>query len=160
MKPITSSRKLLRALILSLVFINIATAAGSPEQVEKDIGNNVYCMCGCVTALNHCPHENCPVKSEMHKIIRTDLAQGKAEPAILQDLVARYGLKVLASPPTQGFNLTAWILPGVGLIIGLFAAITIVRRWRRPALAPATPTAPMDDKVRAAVEEEMKKFGG
>jgi len=159
-KPILSSRKLLGTLILSLAFIHIAMAVGSPEQIEKDIGNNVYCMCGCVTALNHCPHENCPVKSEMHKIIRTDLAQGKAEPAILQDLVNRYGLKVLASPPTQGFNLAAWIFPGVGLIIGLFVAITVVRRWRRPALAPATPASPVDDKVRAAVEEEMKKFGG
>jgi cytochrome c-type biogenesis protein CcmH len=155
-----SSKKLLGALMLSLALSSMAMAARSPEQIEKDIGNKVYCTCGCVTTLNYCPHENCPVKAEMHKIIRTDLAEGKAEPAILQDLVARYGLKVLASPPPQGFNLTAWILPGVGLLIGLFLAITIVRRWRRPAREPATPANPMDDTVRAAVEEEMKKFGG
>lgn len=153
-----SSRKPLGALILGLALANIAMAARSPEQAEKEIGNKVYCMCGCVTSLNHCPHENCPVKSEMHKIIRTGLTEGKTEPAILQDLVARYGLKVLASPPAQGFNLTAWILPGVGLLLGLLLAITIVRRWRRPALQAATPAGPVDDKVRAAVEEEMKKF--
>jgi len=154
-----SSRKLLGALILCLAISNIAMAARSPEQIEKDIGDKVYCMCGCVAVLNHCPHENCPVKTEMHKIIRTGVADGKAEPAILQDLVARYGLKVLASPPAQGFNLTAWILPGVGLLIGLFLAIAIVRRWRRPALEPATPAGPIDAQARAAVEEEMRKFG-
>ncbi len=155
-----SSRRLLGALILGLAISSMAMASGSPKQIEKDIGNKVYCMCGCVTALNHCPHENCPVKSEMHKIIRAGVAQGKAEPAILQDLVARYGLKVLAAPPPQGFNLTAWILPGAGLLIGLFLAITIVRRWHTPALQTAAPGGPMDEKARAAVEEEMKKFIG
>ncbi|MCL5004960.1 MAG: cytochrome c-type biogenesis protein CcmH [Acidobacteria bacterium] len=155
-----SSKKLLGALIVCLVLSNAAVGARSPKQIEKDIGNKVYCMCGCVTTLNHCPHENCPVKSEMHKIIRTDLAEGKGEPAILHALVARYGLKVLASPPAEGFNLTAWILPGAGLLIGLFLAITVVRRWHTPALQGVTPASPVDERVRAAVEEEMKKFGG
>jgi cytochrome c-type biogenesis protein CcmH len=155
-----SSKKLLGALILSLAIAGIAMAAGSPAEIEHDIGDKVYCLCGCTTTLNRCPHENCPVKAEMQKIIRADLAEGKAEPAILQDLVARYGLKVLASPPAQGFNLTAWVLPGVGLLLGLLLAIAIVRRWRRPAAQPATPAGAMDDKVRAAVEEEMKKFVG
>src|SRR5579859_714661 len=93
------ARRLLGALVLCLAISNIALAASSPEQMEQDIGYKVFCMCGCVTALNHCPHENCTVKSDMHKIIRTDLAEGKAEPAILQDLVSSYGEKVLASPP-------------------------------------------------------------
>ena len=152
------SRKLLGALVLCLAISHIALAAESPEQIEQDIGYKVYCMCGCVTALNHCPHENCRIKTDMHKIIGADLAAGKAEPAILQDLVASYGEKVLASPSPHGFNLTAWFLPGIGLIIGLFLAITIVRRWRRPAPAPAGPAGPVDANVRAAVEEEMKKF--
>lgn len=157
-----SPRKLLGALVLSLALGQLAMATMSPAQmgqVEKDIGNKVYCLCGCVTTLNHCPHENCPVKAEMHRIIRTDLTEGKTEPAILQDLVARYGEKVLASPPPKGFNLTAWILPGLGLLIGLFLAIVVVRRWRRPALEIASaPTGFADEKVRLAVEEEMKKF--
>lgn len=156
-----SSKKLLGALLLSLAVFPMAMAARSPEQIEHDIGNKVFCLCGCATTLNRCPHENCPVKAEMHKIIRADMAEGKAEPAILQDLVARYGLKVLAAPPPEGFNLTAWVLPGVGLLLGLLLAVAIVRRWRRPAAQPASPAGAMnDDKVRAAVEEEMKKFVG
>ena len=97
----------------------------------------------------------------MKKIIRTDLREGKAEPAILQDLVNRYGEKVLAAPPARGFNLAAWILPGLGLLIGLFLAIAIVRRWRRPAVQAAnssTSAPPVDESVRSAVEEEMKHY--
>ncbi len=96
----------------------------------------------------------------MQKIIRADLSQGKTEPEILQDLVDRYGEKVLAAPPPHGFNLTAWILPSVGLLIGLFLAVTFVRRWLRPAVQAAALSggAPPDESVRAAVEEEMKKY--
>lgn len=156
-----SVSRFVKILVLSLALVNVAMAAQTPAQVEKDIGDKVYCLCGCVTTLNHCPHQNCEVKAEMKKIIRTDLSEGKAEPAILQDLVNRYGERVLAAPPARGFNLTAWILPGIGLLIGLFLAIAIVRRWRRPAVQAAAPSSdapPVDDSVRSAVEEEMKKY--
>jgi cytochrome c-type biogenesis protein CcmH len=153
-----SASRLLKTLVLCLALVNVAMAAQTPAQIEKDIGNKVYCLCGCVTSLNTCPHPNCEVKDEMLKIIRAGLSEGKAEPAILQDLVNRYGERVLAAPPAHGFNLTAWILPGIGLLIGLFLAIIVVRRWRRPALQVATPATPVDDDVRTAVEEEMRKY--
>lgn len=156
-----SASRLVKILIVSLALTNVAIAAQTPAQIEKDIGNKVYCLCGCVTTLNHCPMQFCEVKEKMHEIIRADLKQGKTEPEILQDLVNHYGEKVLAAPPAKGFNLTAWILPGIGLLIGLFLAITIVRRWRRPALqaaAPGSASPPVDSDLRAAVEEEMKKF--
>ena len=156
-----SVSRLVTTLLLSLALVSVAMGAQSREQIAKEIGDNVYCMCGgCVTTLNHCPHQYCPTKAEMHKIINTDLAEGKTEQAVLQDLVNRYGEKVLAAPPARGFNLTAWILPGIGLLIGLFLAITFVRRWHRPALQAAAPAAgpPIDDSVRSAVEEEMKKY--
>ena len=163
-----SARRLLKTLFLGLALVNVAMAARTPEQIAQDIGNKVYCLCGCVTSLNTCPMLRCEEKAAMHKIINTDLAEGKTEPAILQDLVDRYGEKVLAAPPAHGFNLAAWLLPGIGMLIGLFLAVVIVRKWRRPALQAAVPAGPVgsasvaasaaDDKLRAAVEEEMKKF--
>ena len=152
--------RLAKILLLTLALVNVALAAQAPSQVEKDIGNKVYCLCGCVTTLNHCPMLQCAEKEEMRGIIRADLQKGMAEPAILQDLVNHFGEKVLAAPPAHGFNLTAWVLPGIGLLIGLLVAIAFVRRWRRPAVqaagGPAEP--PVDDNVRSAVEEEMKKY--
>lgn len=152
--------RLLKILVLSLAVVNVAMAARTPEQIERDIGNKVICLCGCQSSLNECPMPHCEVKEEMHAIIKADLQEGKTEPAILQDLVNKYGEKVLAAPPAHGFNLTAWFLPGVGLLIGLYLAITIVRRWRRPApqAAESGAAAPLDDNVRSAVEEEMKKY--
>ena len=154
-----SGSKLLKVLVLTLALLNVAMAAQAPSQIENEIGNKVYCLCGCVTTLNHCPMLHCAEKEEVRAIISADVQKGVAEPAILQDLVNRFGEKVLAAPPAQGFNLTAWILPSVGLLIGLLLAIAFVRKWRRPAVHAAVSTAsPMDQNVRSAVEEEMKKY--
>jgi len=96
----------------------------------------------------------------MEALVLKDIDAGKDEQAILQDFVDRYGVPVLAAPPAKGFDLTAWILPGVGLIVGLVVVIVIVRRMRRPSAETAeTPASSIDPKVLAAVEEEMKTAG-
>lgn len=149
------------AIVLALALAGLAALAHSDDrsQLAEQIGDHVYCMCGgCVGLLNHCPHPDaeCSTKLEMKTMIAREVAEGKSETAILQDLVHRYGVQVLASPPAQGFNLSVWILPGVGLLAGLGLVVFIVKRWRQPAPAVAAP-APVDPKVLAAMEEEMKK---
>lgn len=159
MRRAMSASRLLKIVVLGLALANVAFAAQTPSQIEKDIGYKVICLCGCQTNLNDCPMPHCEEKAEERQLIHAGLVQGKTEPAILQDLVDKYGEKVLAAPPPHGFNLTAWFLPAIGLLIGLFLAITIVRRWRRPAVqATAAPAAPVDDNLRSAVEDEMKKY--
>ena len=124
------------------------------------IGNEVQCTCGCVAPLNQCPHLDCAQKAEMQAFIKKEIAEGKDETAILQDLSLRYGVQVLTAPPAHGFNLAVWILPGVGLLVGLGIVVVIVRRWKRePAGAPVAPSDSVDPKVLAALEEEMKSTG-
>ena len=128
--------------------------------MAKDIGNRVYCMCGgCVGLLNHCPHPDaeCSTKREMKSMIAAEIADGKSETVILQDLVNRYGVQVLAAPPAKGFNLTVWVLPGLGLMLGLVIVVAIVKRWRQPAPAADAVPEPIDPEALAAMEEEMKK---
>lgn len=142
-----------------------ATPASKPTL--EQVGNQVYCQCGCVTVLNHCPHlpSECQSRAQMQSVILTGIQQGKTDPSILKDLVDRFGVHVLASPPATGFNLTVWVLPGVALIIGLGIVLLIVRRWRskvsgaREEAPGGPPDGPIDPKVMAAVEEEMNKVG-
>ena len=73
----------------------------------------------------------------MQALIKKEIAAGKDETTILQDLSLKYGLQVLSTPPAHGFNLAIWILPSVGLLVGLGIVVVIVRRWRgKPELAP------------------------
>ncbi len=124
------------------------------------------CSCGCVTTMTSCPHKDnrtyvCyPTWQEMKAMIQEQTAAGKDEPAILQALAIRYGVQVLAAPPTKGFNLAAWILPGVGLLVGLAFAVVVARRLRNRVLPPAkVGGSQVDPKIRAAVEDEIKKAG-
>jgi len=113
-----------------------------------------------VAPLNQCPHIDCAEKTEMKAFINKEIGEGKDETAILQDLSLRYGVQVLSTPPAHGFNLAVWILPSVGLLVGLGVVVVIVRRWKRkPATVPAPTSAHHDPKVLAAVEEEMKSTG-
>jgi cytochrome c-type biogenesis protein CcmH/NrfF len=152
---------------LTAVFIvmMLAVAAGRAQTARptvESIGNKVMCLCGCVAVLNQCPHQGCATHEEVKAVIEKLIAEGKDEPAILQELTARYGMKILAAPPAQGFNIAAWLLPGFGLIFGLVAVFVVVRRLRKPAAAPSTaPAEPasVDPKVLAAMEEEMKTTG-
>jgi len=147
-------------LAVGLGVTSLARADRSAKPTVESIGDEVMCLCGCVATLNHCPHRDCATVAEVRAIIEKEIAAGKDETTILQDLAIRYGVQVLASPPGKGFNLTAWILPGVGLLAGLSFVVIIVRRWRKPspAVADASPK-PVDPKLLAAVEEEMKASG-
>ena len=139
---------------------SMTRADGSKKPTLESIGEQVMCLCGCVATLNHCPHRDCATVAEIRPIIEKEIAEGKDETTILQDLAIRYGVKVLAAPPARGFGLTVWILPGLGLLFGLSFVVFIVRRWRRPTpVAAGVPAKPLDAQLLAALEEEMKASG-
>jgi len=147
-------------LACGLFAASVIRANGSRKPTLESMGDQVMCLCGCVATLNHCPHRDCATVAEIRPIIEKEIAEGKDETAILQDLAIRYGVQVLAAPPASGFNLAAWILPGVGLLVGLSLVVVVVRRWRKAApVAAGVPPKPLDPKLLAAVEEEMKASG-
>ncbi len=154
--------KLILVPALAVLLAPIVSGPTDPEAVAKSVGDKVYCLCGCVTTLNRCPHPEaeCAVQADMHKLIRKDLAEGKSENLILGDFVLRYSAQVLASPPAKGFDLAVWVLPGFGAIVGLVIVVLLIRRFRKPKGGPPTPVETPDPKVLAAVEEEMKKVIG
>jgi cytochrome c-type biogenesis protein CcmH/NrfF len=143
--------------VLVLFAASMLRADGPKKPTLESVGDQVMCLCGCVATLNHCPHRDCATVAEVRPVIEKEIAEGKDETAILQDLAIRYGVQVLAAPPAKGFTLTAWILPGVGLFAGLSFVVVIVLRWRKPAPVEAgVPPKPMDPRLLAAIEEEMK----
>jgi cytochrome c-type biogenesis protein CcmH len=153
----------MRITVLAIVLLGAVSAslAGSgPKPTQRSIEGALTCQCGCNQTVAGCDHYGCGSREEMRALIQKEIAAGKDQTAILQDMTLRYGVQVLAMPPAQGFNLTVWILPILGLIVGLAAVVLIVRRWRKPpGEPPPLPPSTMDPKVMAAVEAEIKKVG-
>jgi cytochrome c-type biogenesis protein CcmH/NrfF len=127
--------------IAVLVIVLLGTVSGSlarsgAKPTQRSIEGALTCQCGCNQTVAGCDHYGCGSREEMRALIQKEIAAGKDQTAILQDMTLRYGVQVLAMPPAQGFNLTVWILPILGLIVGLAAVVLIVRRWRKPPGEP------------------------
>jgi len=151
------------AFILAAVvlFAALTAFAAASKPTLKSIGEGLICQCGCAQTVYGCNHFECASRAEMNALIEKEIAAGKDETTILQDFVKQYGVQVLASPPAKGFTLAVWILPGLGLIVGLAVLIAFVRHWRKPNVKPDhSPAAPLDPKLLEAVDDAMKRIAG
>jgi cytochrome c-type biogenesis protein CcmH len=89
------------------------------------------------------------------------LAEGQTEQQIKDYFVARYGARVLAQPPAQGTSLLLYVLPIVGLIVGVIFVVWLLRRLRaRGTDAPAAAVAskPSGDEYTDRVEQDLKNL--
>jgi cytochrome c-type biogenesis protein CcmH len=118
-----------RLTLLALVALAaIAPAAPAAQQVTlAEIEREVMCpVCGTLLQLAEAPQ----AQREKAFIARL-IGEGKSEQQIKDVLVAEYGDEVLALPEGSGFNLSAYLVPIVALLIAAIALAIGVLRWRR-----------------------------
>lgn len=159
----------MKRLILATILVLFAVAPAALGQSAKtqledpalatrfnNISDRLVCQCSCQMILRVCNHVNCPSAVPMRHEIEKQLLDGKDDETIVASFVTQYGQVVLSSPPASGFNLAVWVMPGFGLLIGLFIVFMIATRWaarRRVATAPA---APVDIDLKQRIENELK----
>jgi cytochrome c-type biogenesis protein CcmH len=118
--------------------------------------------CFSQTVANH----NSEIAERIKAEVRQMLAAGSTDREILDFYVAKYGERILATPRASGFNLLAYVMPGVALVAGLMGVVIVLRRWRRPLRGRTprvTPGAMSSDearRVQARFEEELARFEG
>ena len=162
----TRSCRTLRIVALAtLVFAPSAFAQSAKTQLKdpvlatrfNEVSDRLVCQCGCNMILQVCNHVNCPSAVPMRHSIETQLQAGAPDDSIVAGFVGEYGLKVLSSPPTSGFNLAAWVMPGFALLVGLFAAVYLSMRWAaKRRVAVAAPATAIDPELKRRIEDEMK----
>ena len=100
---------MIRTLAIALLLAFAAPAyAAEPRASLTDIEDEVMCL-ECGTALNV---SNSDVAAQQRDFIAELIAQGKTKQQVKDALVAEYGPRVLAEPGDDGFQLTAWLVPG------------------------------------------------
>jgi cytochrome c-type biogenesis protein CcmH/NrfF len=146
----------LSAVCLLLIF---AVGAGDNAARYKYLGNQkLICTCGCNQILLQCNHVGCTVSTQEEGELRDALDRGDSDNLILQNFVQKYGPTVLAAPPEKGFNLVAWLAPGVVFLLMTFGTALLIRKWRLHAVAmPEEPAAnPQMDAIRDKVRRETE----
>jgi cytochrome c-type biogenesis protein CcmH len=144
----------LLALVLALLLAPAAHAA-EPKTTLPDVEDEVMCV-ECGTALNV---STSPVADREREFIRRRIAEGKSKPEIKAALVEEYGPKVLAVPEGGGFDVAAWLVPGLLCLIALLGVGVAALRWRgRRDDEPAADGPELDPEDRRRLDADMAGY--
>ena len=147
------------AVALTLIAF-LAPAAGAwavePQASLPDIEDEVMCVvCGVPLELA----TDAPQAIQERDFIRHLIAQGLTKEEIKDRLVAEFGPEVLATPSDSGFDLAAWLVPGIAILCAAGAIFVGLRRWRR-AGASAEPDSgpPIDAEDSERLDADLAHY--
>ena len=144
-----------RRLAAVALLLLVALPAAAQALTVNDVAREVRCPT-CNTPLDV---SNAPVALDMKRYIRERIDEGWTKQEIVDGLVEEFGRGVLATPPKSGFDLVAWIVPGVVVLIGLAAIPVLTRAWaRRPRPDAAAAGQPPTDEEARRLEEELRRL--
>jgi cytochrome c-type biogenesis protein CcmH len=123
-------RRLWPAVAVCLGLLALAAGpslAAAPKTTVNDVEDEVMCpICGTLLELADSP------QAQREKVYVAKLvAAGKTKAEIKDALVAQYGPDVLATPEASGFDLSAYLVPILALLVALVALAFSLSRWRR-----------------------------
>jgi cytochrome c-type biogenesis protein CcmH len=147
----------MRTITLSFIVLALAPSvagAATERAALPDVEDEVMCIvCGTLLAESEAPQAD-----RERALIRKLIVQGEDKDQIKDALVAEYGPRVLATPSAHGFDLLAWIVPGLGILlaaVGLAFAMFRLRRRRGDGGAPPPDLDPADAE---RLDRELSSF--
>jgi cytochrome c-type biogenesis protein CcmH len=154
-------------ILLVLLCSGVAHAQETGEEISDDKVNRVaeelYCPVCENIPLEACETQAC---NDWRELIREKLAEGWSDQEIVDYFADVYGERVRTTPTTRDFSLAVWILPVVGVAVGVGYMAVLLRRWLARGASPESapgPTAPgeveAEDDYRARLEREIRERG-
>ena len=121
---------------------------------------SVYCHCGCVReTIKHCV---CGTAQQIETDFRNRLSAGGTVQQIRADYLARHGTQYSALMPVKGFNIVAYAMPAVIIMLIGVIVFFVLRSKRRAALAKSsTSTEPQRSASTdqyEQIEDELERY--
>jgi cytochrome c-type biogenesis protein CcmH len=140
--------------LLLLVAVPAALAA-TPQFTQGEIETEVMCpVCGTRLDLSHSPAAN-----QIRDFIDQKRQEGWTKQQVKDALVAQFGQRILATTPTDGSGLFAWLVPLAAGVGGIALAAGLVLAWRRRPRSDAVPAVTtLDDESRRRVDDALRDF--
>ena len=145
----------LSAACFLLVFM---VGAGDTAARYNQLGHQMICTCSCGQVLLECNHVGCTVSTQEETELRAALDRGDGNQLILQNFVQKYGPTVLAAPPQHGFDLVAWIAPGLVFLLAMLGTALLIRKWKLlpAAMPPQLAADPHTTAILAKVRKDTE----
>jgi cytochrome c-type biogenesis protein CcmH len=138
----------------ALSLFSLSSAAGAETRASlPDIEDEVMCtICGTLLEGSQSPQAD-----RERALIRKLIDEGQTKDQIKDALVAEYGTRVLATPSGHGFDLAAWLVPG--LLIAVAVAVLIVGAVRLAGRSgPRNGPPPLDPSDSARLDRDLSSY--
>ena len=150
---------LIAALVVFLKNASRETLA-SETTANGEVFEGLTCQCGCGLTVANCNMPTCAFAVPLRHDIDAMIAKGMTREQIIAFYRKQYGEKILSAPTTEGFNILAWTMPFIAIMIGGGAMMVAVGRWHSPAPAAPQPGASpsaFDPELRRRLEKELEE---
>ena len=147
---------------LLLAVTAVLTLAQSASQLVtpeiRRVGDKLACLCGsCKNTVATCQMLQCHYSLPAREKIAKMQALGMSDKEIIDVFVKENGLRALAMPPAEGFNVLAWVMPFVAIALGLAAIWLFIQRFRRPAVVAEIDPASLE-RYNRQIEKDLAKL--
>jgi cytochrome c-type biogenesis protein CcmH/NrfF len=141
----------------ALVFAAPAAACAKPHTSLAYLEGQVMCPT-CHTTLDQSDSQ---AAHRIEVFISKRIAACWTVPQIESALVKNYGQGIIAAPSHKGFDLLAWWLPIVGVLVGALVLAFGVWRWSRRG-GPEEPEEPaasgLDEETERHLDDVLARF--
>lgn len=113
---------------------------------RDELEHKIHCQCGCTLDVFTCRTTDftCQVSPAMHQDVMDLVRGGYSAQEIIDAFVDTYGQRALMAPKKSGFDLLAWVTPGIGVIVAGGVLAILLRRWGQRAAAHPAAAAPVN----------------
>jgi cytochrome c-type biogenesis protein CcmH len=148
-------------ILLAFVFLPPQVYAAEKATIAE-VTQGLTCQCGCGLTVANCNMPTCGFSVPMRAEIDNMIGRGMGRAQILAFYRGKFGEKVLSAPTAEGFNILAWTMPFIALVVGGGLIVLAFGRWRSaPPLLPAganpAPAPSFDPELRRRLERELQE---
>ena len=143
---------------LALAAPGAALAASCPRTTLGDVEDEVMCpVCGTSLALA----TEAPQAQRQRELIRRLVDGCRSKEQVKAVLAAEFGREVLATPDDEGFDLAAYLVPALGVLLGGGALAVAALRWRKgggPGEKEPTGTEPPSRRASERLDSDLERY--
>jgi cytochrome c-type biogenesis protein CcmH len=135
------------------------TAADNDAGIQA-IEKRLRCSCGCGLDIYTCRTTDfsCTYSPGLHQQVLSLAGKGKSEQEIIDAFVAQFGQEVLMAPPKRGFNLAAYFVPSLAIVVAAAFLVRALRRWTRTPDVAVSESGPPPTASPAELERLRREL--